>query len=393
MAMGFEAEIHRRITDGHNTRLDGDTKLLQHPWFKLVSDKLTRSGVKFSNMEFVVAHFDQYTVAEPTAITALTDRIAAIQAMSTQLYANVGQLGIVVPTQQGAHQIQFRNDPTYGPTQNLLVAPSPGADDNLLYVHYTVGFPPSDWQAMLAGVLTRQRGDGTYTRSHTHLTDGIAVAAATVTAFNLDIAAAVHQHGGNLAAVGQELHGHLALLYMHAAVFVDRTLDLALADLQGNHASQVKIANVTAQLDYGLQQPKNKIAALPRTSLASMWGLLSPAARAVLTAKANDVLTAFSDKIEAEHDLDFPENYQLTNAMGTASLGDFITAGLDGQTPYSQQILFGGMNEVGVDNSVNGRPTVPFEFRQIFGGRVDWATLQHNATSVLRWSRDLTRAL
>jgi hypothetical protein len=51
------------------------------------------------------------------------------------------------------------------------------------------------------------------------------------------------------------------------------------------------------------------------------------------------------------------------------------------------------MNEVGVDNSVNGRPTVPFEFRQIFDGRVDGATLQQNATSVLRWSRDLTRAL
>ena len=393
MAMGFEAEIHRRITDGQNTQLAGDTKLLQHPWFKLVSDKLTRNQVSFSNMEFVVAHFDQYTVGQGAATTALNNRIAAIRAMWNELYANVGPLGNVVQLQQGVHQIQFRVDPVYGATQNLLVAPSPDVDDNRLYVHYTVGFPPSDWQAMLAGILTRQRPDGTYSRAHTHLTDGIAEAAATVAAFNADIVMAVNNHGGNLAAVQRELRGHLALLYMHAAVFVDRTLNLELAALQQGNTPQAKINNVTAQLNFGLKQPKNKIAALPRASLASMWGLLSTAAQAVLVAKADDVLTRFADKIENEHDLDFPENYQLVSPMGTASLGAFITAGLDGQAQYSQQILFGGMNEVGVDNSDPNRPTVPFEFRQIFGGRVDWATFQQNATSVLLWSRNFNNAL
>jgi hypothetical protein len=392
--MGFEVEIHRRITDASSTRLNGDTKLLRHPWFTLVSDKLTRNHVKFSNMEFVVAHFDQYTVPQLAAVPALTDRIAAIQAMRDQLYAADGPLGNVVTTQQGAHQIQFYNDPTYGQTQNLLVAQCPGDDDNRLYVHYTVGFPPSEWEAMLAGILTRSRADGADSRARTHLTNGIAVAATTVTALNAAIGTAVNQHGGQLADVQRELRGHLALLYMHAAVFIDRTLDLKLKELQNSHAAQAEINNVTAQLPFGRKQPKNKIAALPRTSLANMWGLLSQAARAVLAANVDPVLNAFADKFENAHGLDFPDNYKLVSPIGTtASLVEFITAGLDGQAQYSQQVLFGGMNEVGVDNSVVNRPTVPFEFRQIFGGRVDFPTFQQNATSVLHWSRDLTQAL
>ncbi|ASR56103.1 hypothetical protein [Cellulomonas sp. PSBB021] len=74
--------------------------------------------------------------------------------------------------------------------------------------------------------------------------------------------------------------------------------------------------------------------------------------------------------------------------MGSASLGDYVRAGLGSGVQVSQQVLFGGMNEVGIDRSNPAQPLVPFEMRSMFKHRVTWDQLETDAIKVLRWSRD-----
>lgn len=377
MAMGFELEMHRRITDANADNLPGDTRLLEHPWFRLVSDKVTIGGVRISNLEFVTEHFDQYTVSAVAAQNMLADRIRALRATRDRLYGATGRLDAVLAGLTPENMpLQFK-----GNWGGAVVGPCPGADDNLLLAHYTVGFPPGQWRQMLGGIFTVIRADSTRNRARTHLESALAMADAFV-----------HTNAGHIndPVAATELRGHIALLYMHAAVWVDRTLTLALEELENSsNPDQDKIDNVTDQLDYGTKVPKNKIAALPRATLSELHDLLSDPAKQFLLAESEEVLNAIAAKLEQRHGLDLPEGYILKNDdAGKATLGQFLNAGMGTQTVYSQQILFGGMKEVGIDASQPLRPVIPFEIRQIYAGRVSWDDFSRDAARVLAWSRD-----
>ncbi|MEV0649401.1 hypothetical protein AB0I28_29505 [Phytomonospora sp. NPDC050363] len=389
MAMGMEVEIHRRITNAAGDTLDGDTPLFWHCWFNLVSDKIAPGGgAAFSNMEFVLGHFDQKTVAPAVALTKLTRRVQEMRSIWTQLYAQTGRLGTVVPREQPDHALTYHDDPEHGRTEGLLVGPSLAADDQLLYVHYTVGFAPLQWRDMLRGVAAVARPDNAASRARTHVLNGLAVASAIVESLDeavrgsMPVAAATE-------LVREELIGHLALVYMHAGVFIDRTLTLHLESLRRRAVRQARIAAVAQQLGFESGQPKNKIAALPRADLAQLFGVLSQASREVLSENIDVILDGLARKFEETHQLDFPEGFELESPEdGSATLGEFVRAGLDGADRISQQVLFGGMNLVGVDDSVPSHPMIPFEFRSIYAGRVSWAQLLIDATKILNWSRD-----
>ncbi|MEV0646278.1 hypothetical protein AB0I28_13540 [Phytomonospora sp. NPDC050363] len=392
MAMGFEVEIRRRITDNNQTVLIGDTELVQHPWFRLVSDKFNPGNGQYSNMEYVVGRFDQMAGTDQNAADLVTDRVRAMLMMNDELYAGEDLLANLVSNPQAGNQaINFYINATYGNTGNLRVRDCPANDDLRLYVHYTVGFEPSEWRTMLERIRPVVRPDSTQDRARTHLDDGLAVADHIVT--NV-VNGPINATGGQAAAVRTELRGHLALLYMHATVWIDRTLTLQRNGLQAANAAQARITNVVNQLPFEGGQPKNKIAALPRARLSQMYGLLSAQSRQILAANVDPVLDAFSTKVETRHGLDFPDNFQLNNAVaGTTSLAVYITSGLNGQNGISQQVLFGGMNETGVDNATHGHPRVPFEFRSLFAARVTWADLRLDALKVAGWSRDQNRVL
>ncbi|GIG68787.1 hypothetical protein [Phytomonospora endophytica] len=395
MALGFEAEILRKITDNNNTVLTGDTKLVSHPWFRLVSDKVNAGNGQYSNMEYVVRHVDQLAGTDQNAADLVGERVAALMLMNDELYAAQNQLvNLLTDPQPGNQAIQFYIDPVYGNTGNLNVrnCPAAGVDQGLLHIHYTVGFAPAQWRAMLNGIAPATRPDSANVRSRTHLTNGIAVADTIV---NNTLNVAIGATGAQAATVRTELRGHLALLYMHAMVWIDRMLANQRNDLQTavpvNHA---KLNQVLAQLPFGDGQVKNKIAALPRATLAQMWGVLSAGSRQVLSGNVDPVLNALAAKVENAHGIDFPDNYQLTSpTAGTTSLVTYITSGLNGQNGISQEVLFGGMNQTGVDNSIVGHPMVPFEFRALYNAHVTWGDLRADVIRIARWSRDLTRSL
>jgi hypothetical protein len=432
--MGMEVEVHRAVQlPGGSMVETGDSIVLEHPYFRLVTDKRTASGgVKYSNLEFVMKHFDQLAGTEDKAVDELQKRLAAMKSLRTELYAREGRLTDVVRGVGEKPGDSYRPTPVEGrPATDLLIRGAPGGDDDKLYVHYTVGFPPADWFAMLGAVHQATRADSGQSRPKTHAGHAIEVAPAIVAGL---------KDATVTAAVEQELHGHLALLYTQLAVFVDRTLDLqrteleraargrwlvkfdALQDriggltrwLRANPAEgpvrreQLRkrgalirernalgrgqgstLARVRAQERFVSGQPKNKVAALPRAALAQAYGVLSDPAKRFLSTNQDKIITEFATKLEAAHGVDLGEGYELVSATGEkATMGQYVTAGLDGGKTISQQVLFGGMNEVGIDRSRPGSPLLPFEFRSIFEQRVAWAELEAHAVKVLQWSRD-----
>lgn len=388
--MGMEAEIRRRVTDDDETVLAGDTRLLSHPWFRLVSDKMSAADGQYSNMEFVLKRFDQKTPAQAGALASLNERLDAMESVWTQLYATTGTLRVVVPPTQGAHTLMYYNVPAYGDTEDLLVAECPDDDDEgEMYVHYTVGFTPLEWHRMLTGISGVVVDDDEVSRAKTHLTNGLAVAATITDGLTDEIRALEDQpHAASL--VREELVGHLALLYMHTVVWVERTLEKQLEELEdADDRDEDKIEAVNQQLPFGRGQVKNKIAALPRATLSQLYGVLSESAQAVLAAESETVLDAFAAKLEAAHGLDLPEKYILDSpADGSAALDEYIGAGLGNGRRISQKVLFGGMKEVGVDTSIDGLNLIPFEFRGLFTPGVDWAGLKRDARKVMEWSRN-----
>ncbi|MCR6705218.1 MAG: hypothetical protein NVV66_11135 [Cellulomonas sp.] len=76
-SMGLEAETKRQIQTPTGAKVaEGDTKVLSHPHFSLVSDKTSfvnarDKRIQYSNLEFVMKHFDQLAGSEADAIAAL----------------------------------------------------------------------------------------------------------------------------------------------------------------------------------------------------------------------------------------------------------------------------------------------------------------------------------
>lgn len=445
-SMGLEAETKRQIQTPTGAKVaEGDTKVLSHPHFSLVSDKTSfvnarDKRIQYSNLEFVMKHFDQLAGSEADAIAALRTRLTAMKTLRDRLYAGHGALGTVVP-HVTAHGVAAGPGDEYqakasvhGDTSTFRVAPSPdpAGDDGKVYVHYTVGFRPRDWHTMLTKVTNVSRKDTASTRGVQLSTDAREVAARVLVTTPPAVAFA--------ADVQQEVLGQLALTYMQMRVFIDRTVGLQREDaervlaktdkpvkslrtkiraLERKEATSGLTPDETDRLEklkkkktklddrreprerlrdraaasepFGKGQPKNKVVALPRASLALAFSMLDPAAQGYLSANVEEILDTFSDHLGEKLGVDLTEGYSLTSddpAVGSASLGEYVRAGLGSDEQVSQQVLFGGMNEVGVDASDPAAPLLPFEFRSMFKHRVTWDELETDATKVLRWSRD-----
>jgi hypothetical protein len=431
--MGLEAETRRVLNAPDGTTIsEGDTKVIEHEYFTLVTDKFRKT----SNLEFVMKHFDQLAGTEPEAVLALKTRIDAMQALHNQLYAQTCRLGNVVPElgpnptdiyspQQVSYKVSKRKSQNFD-SSDATVNASPHGDDTKLYVHYTVGFRPAHWLKMVRGVHQHSRPDTTHSR------------ASTIASAALDLAGASTLHGLTADEL-EQARGHIALMYMQLSVWSDRTASLQEASRkkQRNAAAREvarleseiekvkrdktlniltreaeltplekalklkkrslarrdqRLTLVQTAMEFGTGQVKNKILALPRASLAQMYGTLAPNVQRELSANAENILNALSEKLETEFGLDLNEECSLDSDNGeSATLGDFLKAGLGSGTQISQQVLFGGMSEVGVDNGSGTNPNlVPFEFRSMFEHRVSWGELRTSATDLLKWSRNPT---
>lgn len=73
--------------------------------------------------------------------------------------------------------------------------------------------------------------------------------------------------------------------------------------------------------------------------------MLDPAAQGYLSANVEEILDTFSDHLGEKLGVDLTEGYSLTSddpAVGSASLGEYVRAGLGSDEQVSQQVLFGG---------------------------------------------------
>jgi hypothetical protein len=426
--MGMELEMKRKILgrDGLPVAA-GDTKVVKHDDFKLVTDHF--SG--YSNLEFVMKHFDQHADTADNAVAELRRRLLSMHALYQHIYHSNRRLDAIPGAGVNPHDTYRLGRIGAGPTAysagEASVAAAP-VDDLKLYVHYTVGFQPKHWKKMVQDVAGATRGDTDKARPKTHATNALGAIPGAEAAV------------GNPPLAGDaqlELQGHLALLYMQMMVFAERTLSeqrpelrriltesrrkrKALADeyarvdagplgllakatkldeieqkwnrrkrLTRQHAAKLK--SLDDQLVYGTGQVKNKIAALPRASLADMYGALSGPVQARLSAGgvADAVLDAFSTHLWTTLKLDLNEYFELESpAHIVASMRDYLLAGFGSGQQFTQQVLFGGMNEVGIDRGRMDRTLLPLEFRSLFNHYVDWNEVAVDAEKVLRWSRD-----
>jgi hypothetical protein len=431
-AMGMELEMRRTIVDPAGRFIEkGDSVVIDHPDFKLVTDKFQGT----SNLEFVMKHFDQLNIGEAEALEELNRRVSEMRKFALALYAaerRVGDIPGVGTERDNPYKpaVLGKGGAAFSASDATIRAAE--EDDGNLYVHYTVGFQPKHWGHALRSAAAASRGPSGEQRAQTHAADGLEAATAAMAGLptrRLD------------ADEKRELAGHLALMYMQMMVFVDRTLDKQQELLVGQKgaldtrvstlkaqvlrlqtkkdttgltmnernrlrtrrnqlstardklaAVRRKIAQVREQLPFGGGQPKNKIVALPRAPLADAFATLSPHVQAVLTGRNDAVLNSFAKTIETKHGLDLPENFSLHSDAGEAELGQYLGAGLGSGERISQQVVFGGLNEVGIDEaSAPGKKLLPMEFRSLFKHRSSWDEVEADARRVLLWSRDPER--
>ncbi|HEX7286310.1 MAG TPA: DUF4157 domain-containing protein [Candidatus Angelobacter sp.] len=451
-AMGMEVETRRKITSPAGEKIKGDIRILEHPYFTLVTD----SFKGYSNLEFVMKHFNQLAGSEGDAIAELQRRIAAMKSLAEQLYAGEGRLGDVVANIGTGFgdiytpaRVEYNETPTkridFQSEESLIAGGPDRFEDGKLYVHYTVGFEPKHWFKMVKDIHARTRKDTSSSRAKTQA--GHAITAAGLVLDKIDTSSLNDTER-------EELRGHLALLYMQMAVFIERTMDLEWNRLkkifkgtkekleQDIHKAERRIAaidikikrvdkdeslnivqkdetlkklrkskrtlekvvtgkneiltrdrrkikTIEKQLEFGKGQQKNKIAALPRATLSEMFAALSPKVQLVLQAKRESIVDTFAEHLESSVRLDLTENFELESpTREKATLIQYLNAGLGSGQRISQQVLFGGMREVGIDTSVMGKKLLPLEFRSIFDKRVTWDEMEAHAIKILKWSRD-----
>ncbi|HEY0752540.1 MAG TPA: hypothetical protein VGD98_01060 [Ktedonobacteraceae bacterium] len=439
MALGMEVEIRLAVTNPAGEAItEGDTVLLEHNYFTLVTDKFRG----YSNLEFVMKHFDQFRDA---AAAALDRRLAAMQTLAVALYkGDKKTLGAIVGGLMDKKDYTFQKVAYVekGTNKKIVFASDEviiklmDKDDRKLYIHYTIGFETQYWLQVVRDVAQATRDDTDNSRPKTHAENAVKCAESITQTLQTKALAVLDKRA---------MRGHLALLYMQMMVFVERTAELGLPELEEqkeDNAEEIngkkgeieefwedlglteedelnlkqrgalkllkadlvvlreqrrklreKITAITDTQPFGRGQPKNKIAALPRASLADAFGILPKAVQTLLARSKNReiVIDGLADDLEENFGLDFAESFSLESTeKGKATLIEYVRGGLGSGKSISQQVLFGGMNEVGIDTTTaKGKTLLPMEFRSILRSRVSWERLRKtDAPKVLAWAQD-----
>lgn len=381
MGLGIEIEFTRAIQDASGGKIPGDTKILKLPLLcHLVSDSRSRpkpAKGSYSNMEIVTFHFDQHAGSEDEAQAVLDERLDILNALRDDLYrSDTDQWlrDLVTVTTKKLHgdfvakRVQAHQVAAYVPT--LLVdakvtpASEPVADDQTLLVHYTVGFPPESLGAAITWIAGQTR----------RAPDNHRVEHATKASTIADQVIAGPLDKRVDPAWRAELHGFLALVFIHVAAFADIA------------------ANVDDDGHSG--KPKNTIAALSRVPLGNVYQELRDGARQLLHEKreaihdvmCEAIIPSFSDDDERKIGKLEPVTIHQY-AMAAYGEGDVV----------DQERVFGGMNETPVDPRVHGATDpdavlgrgIPLELRSIGARSPRWNAFHTYTKDLLTWSRTM----
>ena len=386
--MGMELEVGRRITKADGSDLAGDTNLVDHQYFTVVSDKRTDRSVDpaqpYSNLEFVMKVFDQLAGTDVEAQQALTTRLDAIRAFYDLIYAddNAHRLDALAgvgaaaddtyrplpknPQQpHGATWADARIAPTHGDPAALPDGDRDGRRGEL-FCHFTVGYPVAKmYQAMqwLGGadpVPAQGQGQAPPPRPRLYhgrqrALDAVAVADAIgQTDWAQDLTA------GQQA----ELKGAVTILTLQLEAFA--------IHLRGQ-ARQPQV--------------KNNTPALSRVTLHEIHASLSAPVRQAMHDNHEAIINQIADQLDGVADYNDADE-RAVDGLAPVTLADYAASGLGRGAEVSQQRVFGGMNELHLDQS-HGMALVPVELRMFRQQYMSFDEVRAAGADLVRQSRAL----
>lgn len=370
-AMGMEIELGRGVASTGGKKLEGDAHIIEEGYFNLVTD----SRGNISNMEFVMHHFDQHTGDEPAALAELNQRLDAMKALydlivgeptGTKKLSEVAgayhYAGAAIPSKDGTENT--------APVDVKLLAPDVGAHE--LYVQYTVGVDLNKIHQATSDIKDDSYNPGLQ-KPKEHATDALRFATQLM--------------AGTLNGIADAnaVKGYLTLAYLQIAAFADAIQ----ASIQLKKRKRDPFPTDEA-INRSGGQVKNKTILLSRVTLQNAFSALDPAAQQELENNQDAILDAMAAEME-NRGMSFAENAvrQVGNLQGI-SLINYAKSGLtQGGQNVSQQRVFGGMGETGVDNSVPGNRGIPMEVRSLNKNKLNWAEMVSNARTLLIYTRNL----
>ena len=353
-AMGMEIEIPHPIFTASGEIYKGDTLIADHPDFKIVSDY--RLGVvdgketMYSNIEFVMKHFDQLSGSDDEAITELDKRLNAMK----EIFVRVDKAE--AGTFESFHPHARADGLTFTPNaERSIVGRNAGRvihgkEPDNLFVHYTIGLRLEDIHDFSTAALSTAKNRSPATRSHAH--KSLAVA---------DNVATLLQKKAIVSDIElQKLKGFISLVYMHIGAFYD--------DVQDGGAGQVK----------------NKTAALSRVPLGTIF-------HEALPGHLKDLIKANFKAIDQLIADPFPNwndkhRRRVNKDMPYISTGDYMKSAFGMAAAIPQTLVFGGMHETDIDRHRAG-DLIPVEIRTFGKHYVNWDELREDALGLLRYSR------
>lgn len=385
MGLGFEIEWARPILTSSLKYFAGDTHIYKLPLLgQLVSDsrKLPKAAGNYSNVELVSFHFDQLAGDVGDAMRALDTRLGVIQSLFKDLYSKPVDTDLrklittdtiklfeefialcVDPATRGSYVPQHLVDAVIAPETVKIT------DDNCLYVHYTVGFPPESLGAALdwIGVETRPGETKNNRKEHAIMASKVAAETATATKDLAKVAPALQP----------ELRGFLALVFTQIAAFADMADNSPGGTVKG--------------------QPKNYVAALSRVPLQTIYNALADDVKAAINGNQEEIYVTMGDQIIS--DCRDGDSRRPVPGLDAVTLKDYAMSAFGTGALVSQQRVFGGMNETDLDTRVRGSTDpdktllggrgVPVELRAVGKPRAPWADFVSYTRRLLELSRTM----
>ena len=364
-AMGMEVETALPIFQTGGVPFAGDTTLIDHKYYTLVTDyrKGGPDGKQlYSNLEFVMKHFNQMTGTLDDAEKELLRRFGAMQEYWVRLHSTMDArrtLAEVHPYMADEGLVSSAPSGTY-------VDPTYAHDvGEKLYVHYTVGYAPEDVIGLVTSTLASAKSRPTEGKLRAAESPTVAT---NVAKFLVDIKGVRFS-----AAERARLEGYVALVFMNVAAFHD--------DVAKDPAERGQVKNLTS--------------ALSRVPLKTAFETtLDDAIKDAIEDNFDDVEQLIADPLGAWND---DHTRQVVTAADVlkdprktetpvVKLGDYLKSALGRGAVIPQMHVFGGMRETDVDATVKGRG-IPMELRNVGKQFVTWKELWEDAKALLKQSR------
>lgn len=357
-AMGMEVEIPHPILTKDGKMFVGDTNIAVHyPYFKIVSDyrhgKVEGEKIRYSNIEFVMNHFNQLEGTEKEAITELNKRLSAMKDVFVRIdKEDEGSFKKFIPysEQDALHFNEDYYEAVVGRNTGGIIHEKKPDD---LFVHYTLGFALEDMADFSKNYLSKKEFNRS-TENQKRATESLEVANEVIEFLKGKIHFDKEEDS-------DKVRGYISLVYMNVAAFHDQIAN----DNKG--------------------QIKNKTAALSRVPLGKIFTrLLSDPIKQILKNNFEHIDQIIANPLEKWND---DHVRQVNSESPEIKLGAYMKSAFGLHESIEQTWVFGGMNEVEIDYDNVSTGLIPVELRTFGKHYVNWDELEKDAIELLKYTR------